>query len=376
MRRRQFTQAAAAGVASFGLAQCQQQTGSNSTPSSRSQADSPAIRWRMATSWPKTLDIMFGAAELFCRRVSIITEGQFTITPYAAGEITSGLAVLEAVAAETVECGHTSSHYYLAENPALAFSSSVPFGLTAQQQNAWLFQGGGLEAMQNLYAGFGVINFPAGNTGGQMGGWFNTEVNRLADLQGLKMRIPGLGGQIMRSLGVEVIVLAADEIVAALTNQEIEAVEWVGPYDDERLGLDQAASYYYQPGWWSPSETVDVLVNLAQWQQLPAKYQDVLRLAAAEVNLIMLSRYNAANGAALKRVIAKGTQLKSYSPEILAAANTAALEYYAQTAEANSDFRQIYQQWRKFKQEISQWNRINEFSFAEFAFEDNQLLQL
>ena len=250
MKRRKFVGNAVIGATgTVALAGCRQTTTSTAVQS----GSQPRIRWRMATSWPTSLDTILGGAKTISQRVSEMTNGRFTITPFAAGEIVPGLQVLDAVQTGTVQCGHTASYYYIGKNPALAFGTAVPFGLDAQQQNAWLYHGGGLEAMQKLYTDFGVINFPAGNTGTQMGGWFKREVNSVADLNGLKMRIPGLGGEVMSRLGVNVQVLPGGEIYLALERGAIDAAEWVGPYDDEKLGLDQAAQFYYYPGWWEPA---------------------------------------------------------------------------------------------------------------------------
>ena len=327
----------------------------------------PNIKWKMVTSWPKSLDTIFGGAQTVCDRVSAMTGGKFTITPYAAGEIVPGLEVLDAVQNGTVESGHTASYYYVGKNSALAFGTSMPFGLTAQQQNAWLYHGGGLEAMHKVYADFNVINFPAGNTGAQMGGWFKKEVKSLADLQGLKMRIPGLGGKVMSRLGVNVQVLPGGEIFLALDRGAIDAAEWVGPYDDEKLGLNRAAPYYYYPGWWEPGATLEVQVNKSQWDKLPQEYQEVFKTAAMESNLNMLAQYDALNREALTRLLDSGTKLVAYSPDILAAAQKAAFEIYEENAAENSTFKEIYQQWNEFRSLISKWNKINELSFANFV---------
>ncbi len=327
----------------------------------------PNIKWQMVTSWPKSLDTIFGGAQTVCDRVSAMTGGKFTIEPYAAGEIVPALAVLESVQNGTVQCGHTASYYYVGKNPALAFGTSMPFGLTAQQQNAWLYHGGGLEAMQKIYADFNVINFPAGNTGAQMGGWFKKEVKSLSDLKGLKMRIPGLGGEVMSRLGVNVQVLPSGEIFLALDRGAIDAAEWVGPYDDEKLGLNKAAPYYYYPGWWEPGATLEVQVNKSQWDKLPLEYQEVFQTAAIEANLNMLSKYDALNREALTRLLDSGTNLVAYSPDILAAAQKAALEIYAENAAENPTFKEIYQQWNQFRSLVSKWNKVNELSFTNFV---------
>ena len=327
----------------------------------------PLVRWRMATSWPHSLDTIFGGAETISRRVREMSAGRFLIQPFAAGELVPGLEVLEAVQNGSVECGHTASYYYLGKNPALAFGTAVPFGLTAQQQNAWLYAGGGLEAIDRLYSDFGVRSFPAGNTGAQMGGWFKRPLEGLASLQGLKMRIPGLGGKVMAALGVNVQVLPGGEIFLALDRGAIDAAEWTGPYDDEKLGLNKAARYYYYPGWWEPGPTLTALVNLQAWSRLPSEYQAMFAAASQEANGLMLSRYDALNATVLQRLIKGGTQLKFYGEPILQAAREATDQILADSAK-EATFKRVYEQWRTFRQDVFAWNRVNEFSYASFAF--------
>jgi TRAP-type mannitol/chloroaromatic compound transport system substrate-binding protein len=327
----------------------------------------PSVKWRMATSWPKSLDTIYGGADLLCKRVSEMTNGRFTISPFAAGEIVPGLQVLDAVQSGTVECGHTAAYYYIGKNPVLGFGTSVPFGLNAQQQNAWLYQGGGLAALQKVYRDFNVINFPAGNTGVQMGGWFKQQVNSIGELKGLKMRIPGLGGKIMAELGVNVQSLPGGEIYLALDRGAIDAAEWVGPYDDEKLGLHQAAKYYYYPGWWEPGPTLEAQVNLTAWNKLPKEYQEVFKTAAWEANTNMLSQYDSLNRTAISRLIAGGTQLTPYTPDIMSAAEKISFDLYEQNASKDKTFREIYTQWKQFREEIYKWNAINEFSFANYS---------
>ena len=338
----------------------------NNSPSVEAN-DLPNIRWRMVTSWPKSLDTIYGGAQTVCDRVAAMTGGKFTIEPYAAGEIVPGLEVLDAVQNGTVECGHTASYYYIGKNSALAFGACVPFGLTAQQQNAWYYHGGGLELMHELYSDFNIINFPAGNSGAQMGGWFKQEIGSLSDLQGLKMRIPGLGGKIMSNLGVNVQVLPGGEIYLALERGAIDAAEWVGPYDDLKLGLNKAASYYYYPGWWEPGPTLEVQVNKSQWDKLPVEYQEVFKTAAMEANLNMLSKYDALNGEALRTLVDGGTQLVAYPPEILQAAQSATADYYAEESSRSPAFKKVYDQWNQFRTAVSGWNKINELSYASFV---------
>jgi TRAP-type mannitol/chloroaromatic compound transport system substrate-binding protein len=363
MKRRQLLTNVALGAAtSTALVACNQ---TNNNPNVQAN-ELPNVRWRMVTSWPKSLDTIFGGAQTVCDRVREMTGGRFSIEPYAAGEIVPGLEVLDAVQNGTVQCGHTASYYYVGKNPALAFGTSMPFGLTAQQQNSWLYHGGGLEAMHQLYSDFNVINFPAGNTGTQMGGWFKREINSLRELKGLKMRIPGLGGEVMSRLGVNVQVLPGGEIFLALDRGAIDAAEWVGPYDDEKLGLNKAAPFYYYPGWWEPGATLEVQVNKSQWDKLPKEYQEIFKTAAMESNLNMLSKYEALNRQAMQRLMESGTKMVPYPTEILQAAEKAAFDLYEQNASKNPAFKQIYEQWNQFRQQVAQWNRINELSFANF----------
>ncbi|GAB4378306.1 MAG: TRAP transporter substrate-binding protein [Elainellaceae cyanobacterium] len=369
MKRRQIISTLALGATSAAIASSCTSASTTASSSGSTSAALPSVRWRMATSWPKSLDTIFGGAEIVCRRVSEMTEGRFTIDPFAAGEIVPGLQVLDAVQAGTVECGHSAAYYYVGKNPALGFGTSVPFGLNAQQQNSWLYHGGGLDAMNKLYSDFGVVSFPAGNTGAQMGGWFKREIKSVSDLNGLKMRIPGLGGEVMSRLGVNVQVLPGGEIFLALDRGAIDAAEWVGPYDDEKLGLNKAAQYYYYPGWWEPGSMLEVQVNQSAWDKLPKDYQEVFKTAAYEANLNMLSQYDAINGEALKRLVEGGTQLVAYTPEVMTAARQAAFDLYEETASQDATYKEVYDNWKTFREGVYGWNKINELSFANFSTE-------
>lgn len=389
MQRRKFLRGLTAGGAALTLTACTgsaidpeagtaaegeaEDAGAEDTASEEAQAPAqnssmPSLRWRMATSWPQSLDTIFGGAEDVATGVSELTEGRFVIEPFAGGEIVPALEVLDAVQQGTVEMGHTAAYYYVGKNNAFAFATSVPFGLNAQQQNAWIYHGGGLEALANLYADFSTIHFPAGNTGVQMGGWFRREINTVEDLQGLRMRIPGLGGQVMEALGVATQTIGGGDIFVSLERGAIDAAEWIGPYDDEKLGLNQAAEFYYYPGWWEPGPTLDVLINQAQWEQLPSLYQNAIRIAAYQANMNMLAKYDSVNREALDRLVESGTQLRRYSDEILAAAQTAAFEKYETFAAENPSFKEIYDPWRTFREQVYRWNQTNEMSFASFAY--------
>ncbi|MFY7802527.1 MAG: TRAP transporter substrate-binding protein [Limnoraphis robusta] len=361
-RRILLSYAATATATTAALAAC-----SPTNTTSTTAGALPNVRWKMATSWPTSLKTLYGAAQRVAQRVSEMTDGRFTIQVFAAGEIVPGLQVLDAVQQGTVECGHSASYYYIGKNPALAFGTSVPFGLNAQQQNAWLYHGGGLELIQKLYSDFNTIAFPSGNSGVQMGGWFKREVNKVSDLQGLKMRIPGLGGEVLSRLGVNVQVLPGGEIFLALDRGAIDAAEWVGPFDDEKLGLNKAAKFYYYPGWWEPGSTFDLQINLTAWNKLPKEYQEIVKAASIQANMECLAIYDTENPIALKRMIEGGTKLKAFSSEIMTAAQQQAFAIYEENASKDATFKTVYEQWKKFRESIYPWSAVSELAYGNFT---------
>jgi len=331
-------------------------------------ADLPTVKWRLASSFPKSLDILFGAAEQLAARVKEITGGKFEIKTFAGGEIVPPLKVLDAVQDGTIECGHSASYYYVGKNMAFAFDTTVPFGLTARQQNAWLYSGGGLAVMREFFKEYNIVNFPGGNTGTQMGGWFRKPIKTAKDLKGLKMRIPGLGGQIMARLGVVPQTIAGADIYPALERGTIDATEWVGPYDDEKLGFYKVAKYYYYPGWWEGSALLSFYVNQKQWQELPEPYQAAFTAAAAEANVRMLADYDAKNAPALARLIGQGVQLSPFPQDVMRAARRIAFDMYDEEAAKNPSFKKIYAHWKEFGQSAQQWFKVAEASFANFVY--------
>ncbi len=374
MKRRHFvTNTALGAMGASGLGACSDRSNESTTApeqvATSIKVNRPNVRWRMATSWPKSLQILFEAADLFCQQVNIMTNGHFVITPYPAGELTDGLKVLQGVRDGTVECGHSASYYYLEYGKALAFGTTMPFGLTASQQNAWLYFGGGLEAMQELYAELGIINFPGGNTGMQMGGWFKQKVKTIKDFSGLRMRVPGMGGLILERLGVEIFSLPGDLIFSALEENKIDAAEWKNPHADRTLGLDKVAPYYYYPGWWEPGTSYEFQVNLTEWNKLPPEYQEIFRAAATDVNAKMLAKFNAVNGKVLQEMILNGTEVLPFSHDILQASYTKAFELYEEMAAMDQNFKKIYRQWQAFRAEVQAWNSINELEFSNSVME-------
>ena len=328
----------------------------------------PSLQWRLASSFPKSLDTLFGAAELFGRRVAEITDNRFQIRIFAAGEIVKGLDVLDAVQSGTVECGHTAPYYYIGKDPAFAFGTSIPFGLNARQQNAWWYQGGGREAMGELFKDYGCVEFNGGNTGAQMGGWYRKEIKAPADLHGLKMRIGGLAGQVIAKLGAVPQQIAGGEIYQALERGTIDAAEWVGPYDDEKLGFYKVAPHYYFPGWWESNSMYSFYVNIKEWEKLPKEYQAAIEAASYEANIDMMAKYDFKNLAALQRLVKNGVKLHAFSDEILRAAQKASYELYEEEAGKNPAWKKIYEPWKQFRSEEFLWHRAAEFTYEQFAY--------
>lgn len=367
LKRRTFmrkTALAAAGIATAGCA-----TGD---PAGKGPAvqTKPRVQWRLASSFPRSLDTIYGVAEVMAQRVSDLTEGRFTIRCYPSGELVPGLQVMDAVQQGTVHLGHTASYYYKGKNPALAFDCTMPFGLTARQQNAWLMHAGGLELMRGLFADFNMLNIPCGNTGIQMGGWFRREINSLADLATLKMRIPGLGGEVMDRLGVTVQVLAGGDIYPALERGTIDATEWVGPYDDEKLGFHKVAKYYYYPGWWEPGPNLSLMINQVAWDKLPADYRAALEVASAEANGYMLANYDAKNPPALDRLLGEGVQMREFASDIMQAAHNASFEIMNEFASADATYNKVFQAWQSFRETSYRWSSYPDNSFGTFSFKN------
>lgn len=369
MKRRKLIGTVALGAGTTAaIAACSgNQTSSTSGPIVQSDT-APNIKWRMASSYTPSLDTVYGGSEFFVERVKQLTEGRFEISLSAAGEIVPGLEVLDAVQQGTVQAGHTNSYYYRGKNEALAFDTAVPFGFNYRQQNAWLYEGGGLELMHELLSDFNIISFPGGSTGTQMGGWWKKEINTPADLQGVNMRIPGLGGVVMERLGVNVQTLAGGEIFQALQLGTIDAAEWVGPYDDEKLGLHNAASIYYYPGWWEPGSQYSFYFNLNAWNDLPDSYQYALRTAAGETHANIMARYDARNPGAIRSLLEQGVELKRFPDAVMAEAQTASFELYEELAAEDAAYNKIYTAFKEFRDASNRWFSASELGYTDFTF--------
>jgi TRAP-type mannitol/chloroaromatic compound transport system substrate-binding protein len=327
---------------------------------------SPELQWRLTSSFPKALDTIFGAAAVFQRYIAEATDNKFQIQIFPANEIVPGLKAADAVSNGSVEICHTASYYYVGKDPTFAFGTAIPFGLNARQTNAWFYHGGGMELLNEFYAGYKIYALPGGNTGCQMGGWFRKEIKSPADLEGLKMRIGGFAGRVIQKLGAVPQQIAGGDIYPALEKGTIDAAEWVGPYDDEKLGFNKVAQYYYYPGWWEGGPALHFFINTDKWASLPKNYQAIVSAAAAAANIDMLAKYDAVNPGALKRLVAAGTQLRPFTADTLAACQKAANELYAETSATNPAFKKILDAQNAFKDDEYLWWQVAEYAFDNY----------
>jgi TRAP-type mannitol/chloroaromatic compound transport system substrate-binding protein len=326
----------------------------------------PEVKWRLASSFPKSLDTIFGSAEIVSKRVAAATNGKFQIQVFAAGEVVPGLQVADAVQNGTVQMGHTAPYYYVGKDPTFAYGTAVPFGLNARQFAAWWYVGGGEALMNEFFKEYNIHSLYCGNTGAQMGGWYRKEIKTVADLKGLKMRIGGFAGQVLAKLGAVPQQIAGGEIYPALEKGTIDAAEWVGPYDDEKLGFNKVAKFYYYPGWWEGGPALHLFINTKAWAELPKEYQAILEAAAHEGNTMMLARYDAGNPAALKRLVAGGSQLRAFPRPVMEACYKAAMELYAETSEKNPKFKKVHDHVTKFLEDQVLWFRVAEGNYDNF----------
>lgn len=326
----------------------------------------PTLKWRLASSFPKSLDTLYGASDVLTKRVAEITQGKFEIRVFAGGEIVPANGVLDAVQQNTVECGHSCGYYYHGKNKAFSLETGIPFGLNARQMNAWYYYGGGQALLGAFFAKYNVVNFFGGNTGTQMGGWFRREIQSLDDLKGLKIRIPGFGGEVFSALGAVPQLLPGPEIYPALERGALDAAEWVGPYDDEKLGFYKVAKFYYYPAWWEPGPVVSFYVNKEQWEKLPKPYQSAFATAAAEANLHMVAAYDAKNPPAIQRLVQSGAQLRRYPDDAMKAAYEVARKIYAEESAKNPDFKTIYDSMHAFQQTSDLWMGVAENTMTNF----------
>ena len=328
----------------------------------------PAVKWRMSTSWPKSLDTMYGSAEQLCKRVAELTGNKFQIQCFAGGEVVPPAQNMDAVSAGTIECTHVLASAFIGKNTAVAFDTGLPFGLNARQHNAWMQFGGGLKATRDVYKKYNITNFVCGNVGVQMGGWYRKQIKTVEDLKGLKMRIGGIGGMVMSKMGAVPQQIPAADIYPSLEKGTIDAAEWIGPYDDAKLGLHKVAQYYYSPGWWEGSASISALVNNKAWDALPAAYKAAFECACNEQTMKMLADYDNRNPDAIRRLVGQGAKLSYFPKAVMEASYKATNELMNELAESNPDFKAIWPQWQKYRREQASWFRVAEAELDNFTF--------
>ncbi len=326
----------------------------------------PAIRWRLASSFPKSLDTLYGASESFASHVKRLTGGRFEISTHAAGELMPPFGVVDAVQSGTVEMAHTAPYYFFGKDETFALGTAIPFGLNSRQMNAWMFEGNGLKLMREFYAGYNIISMPGGNTGAQMGGWFRKQINTVADMKGLKFRIAGFAGQIMLRMGVVPQSLPGGEIYTALEKGTIDAAEWVGPYDDLKLGFAKVAPHYYYPGFWEGSAQIDFFCNTRAWGALAPELKAVLEAAATQAHLEMQAKYDSRNPTALKQLVAQGAKLRPFPTDVMTVAWKHAQDVYAETSAKNPAFAKVYKDLAAFRSDQNLWFRFTEATYDRF----------
>ncbi len=356
MQRRSFIARAGAGVAAAAVV---------APAIGQAQAQ---VRWRLASSFPKSLDTIFGAAEVFAKVVNDASGGKFQISVHQGGELVPAFGVVDAVQNGTVEAAATAPYYFFGKDETFALDCAVPFGMNSRQMTAWTYEGNGLALMREFYRNYNIVNFPMGNTGAQMGGWYRKELKTVDDLKGLKMRIGGFAGRVLERIGGVPQNIPGGDIYPALEKGTIDAAEWVGPYDDEKLGFNKIAPFYYYPGWWEGGPQLSLYVNNKAWDALTPEYKALIEAAASQGHVQMQARYDARNPAALKRLVGGGTKLRAMPRDVMDLAFKAANELYAELSNKNANWKKVYEDWVKFRNDQVLWFRVCEREFDNFMF--------
>ena len=321
-------------------------------------------RWKLITTWPKNLPGLGTAPERLAEKLKVMSNGRLDIKVYGAGELVGACEGFDAVSQGTAEMGHGAAYYWRGKIPIAAMFATVPFGMTAQEMNGWLHYGGGMDLWRELYEPFGLVPLASGNTGVQMAGWFNKEINSLADLQGLKMRIPGLGGEVLQRAGGTPVALPGGEVFTALQTGAIDATEWVGPYNDLALALHTVAKYYYYPGWHEPGPTLESIVNKDAWDSLPADLQAMIEAASRAINEDMLSEFTARNNTALRTLVDEhGVELRALPDDVIAELRTVSAEVVAEAAAENELAQRIYDSYMGFLEDVRAYHEISEQAY-------------
>jgi TRAP-type mannitol/chloroaromatic compound transport system substrate-binding protein len=354
MERRSFVRSAGiAGVLAAGTAPAIVQAQAN-------------LRWRLTSSFPKSLDTLYGVTEVFAKKVSDMSGGKFQISTHAAGEIVPAFGTVDAIQQGTVEMANTAPYYYFGKDPTFALGCAIPFGLNSRQMTAWMYEGNGLKLMRDFYAQFDIISFPMGNTGAQMGGWWRKEVKSLADVKGVKFRTGGFSGKVFERIGGVAANIPGGEIYAALEKGTIDAAEWVGPYDDQKLGLNKVAQFYAYPGYWEGGPQLDLHVNTKAYAGLSGEYKAIIESAAAYAHTDMQAKYDGRNAAALKQLVAGGSKLFRFPKDFMEAAFKESMALYSELSGSNPAWKKVYEDYSSFRRDSNLWFRFSEAAFDDF----------
>ncbi|MES2976019.1 MAG: TRAP transporter substrate-binding protein [Pseudomonadota bacterium] len=325
-----------------------------------------AIRWRLASSFPKSLDTIYGGAEVFAKAVKAMSGGKFEISVHAAGEIMPAFGVVDGVQNSTVEMCHTVPYYFFGKNEAFAIGAAIPFGMNSRQMTAWMFEGNGRKLMNEFYSQYNITSFAGGNTGAQMGGWFRKEIKTVADLKGLKFRVGGFAGKVLERLGVVPQNLPGGEIYQALEKGTLDAAEWVGPYDDQKLGFNKVAPFYYYPGWWEGGPEVDFFINNKAFESLSPENKAIIDAASSLAHVDMQAKYDARNPNALKQLVGNKTKVLPFPVAVLEASFKASMDLYGELEAKNPAWKKIYSDYRAFQRDQILWFRFAESRFDTF----------
>jgi TRAP-type mannitol/chloroaromatic compound transport system substrate-binding protein len=324
------------------------------------------IRWRLASSFPKSLDTIYGGAEVFAKKVKELSGGKFDISVHAGGELMPPFGVVDGVQNGTVEMAHTVPYYFFGKDETFAIGAAIPFGLNARQMNAWMIEGNGLKLMREFYRNYNIVNFMGGNTGAQMAGWFRKEIKSAADVKGLKFRIGGFAGKVIERMGGVPQNIPGGEIYQALEKGTIDAAEWVGPYDDQKLGFNKVAPHYYYPGWWEGGPQVDFFINAKAYDALSSEYKAIIDAASAFAHVDMLAKYDAKNPQALKQLVATGTKLARFPKDMMEVAFKESMALYSDLSAKNPRWKKVYEDYANFRRDQNLWFRFAEASFDDF----------
>jgi TRAP-type mannitol/chloroaromatic compound transport system substrate-binding protein len=325
-----------------------------------------AVRWRLASSFPKSLDTLFGAEETLARKVNEMSGGKFVISTHAAGELMPAFGVVDGLQQGSVEMAHTAAYYFFGKDEAFALSCSIPFGLNSRQMTAWMYQGNGLKLTREFYRNYNIVNFPGGNTGAQMGGWYRKEIKSVADMKGLKFRVGGFAGKVLERMGVVPQNIPAGEIYQSLEKGTLDAAEWIGPYDDQKLGLNKVAPYYYYPAWWEGGPQLEFFVNSKAYEALSPENKSILETAAAYAHQEVQAKYDVKNPTALKQLVGAKTKVLPFSKDIMDRAYKESMQLYSELSAKNPNWKKIYEDFAAFRKEQNQWFRFTEARFDSF----------